>query len=247
LKPGTYTNHAGLGVYTLEYEHSGKSRIEERLRGTAWEGVKEINGGYEAFSLGDEKYCMTFGTNIIVSIPAGSIYFGGTDPGRRIITAMCKSQVKGDPFYVLTQSGQAVEGGHAAGFRHAAGGGCACGCRRVDDSGSGPARRAKKPEKLYVRKTVLLDQTAVKSAKAVRDNLGKPQINVRFTDAGRKRLAEVTRQSIHQRLAMVLDGRLYAAPVIQSEITGGEAVISGNFSDQEADTLAQKINDALAK
>jgi hypothetical protein len=47
---------------------------------------------------------MAFGTNIIASIPAGSIYFGGTDPGRFIITALCKSQVKADPFFVLTQN-----------------------------------------------------------------------------------------------------------------------------------------------
>jgi hypothetical protein len=91
-------NHAG------QYEHSGKPTIDERLHGTAWEGVKEIWGIYEAFSVGDEKYSLAFGTNIIASIPAGSIYFGGTDPGRWIVTALCKSQVKGDPFYVLTQN-----------------------------------------------------------------------------------------------------------------------------------------------
>jgi hypothetical protein len=88
--------HAG------QYEHSGKT--DERLRGTAWEAAKEIWGGYEAFSVGDEKYSMAFGTNIIASIPAGSIYFGGTDPGRFIVTALCKSQVKADPFFVLTQN-----------------------------------------------------------------------------------------------------------------------------------------------
>jgi hypothetical protein len=43
-------------------------------------------------------------TNIIASIPAGSIYFGGTDPGRFLVTAMCKSQVNADPFFVLTQN-----------------------------------------------------------------------------------------------------------------------------------------------
>ena len=67
------------------YEHSGKS--DERWRGTAWQAVVETWGALEAFGEGDEKYSMVFGTNIIASIPAGSIYFGGTDAGRFIVTA----------------------------------------------------------------------------------------------------------------------------------------------------------------
>jgi hypothetical protein len=91
-----FRKHAG------QYEHSGKT--DERLRGTAWQAVLETWGALDAFGEGDEKYSMIFGTNIIASIPAGSIYFGGTDPGRFIVTAMCKSQVNADPFFVLTQN-----------------------------------------------------------------------------------------------------------------------------------------------
>jgi hypothetical protein len=83
------------------YEHSGKT--DERLRDTAWQAVVETWGALEAFGEGDEKYSMVFGTNIIASIPAGSIYLGGTDAGRFIITALQKSQVRADPFFTLTQ------------------------------------------------------------------------------------------------------------------------------------------------
>src|SRR6184192_3272880 len=62
-----------------QYDHSGKRK--ERLRGTAWQAVLDTWGALEAFGEGDEKYSMVFGTNIIASIPAGSIYFGGTDAG----------------------------------------------------------------------------------------------------------------------------------------------------------------------
>jgi RNA polymerase sigma factor (sigma-70 family) len=91
-----------LAKHAGQYEHSGKT--DERLHGTAWEAVKEIWGGYEAFSVGDEKYSAMFGDDIIESIPAGSIYFGGTDQGRFIVTALCKSQVKADPFFTVTQN-----------------------------------------------------------------------------------------------------------------------------------------------
>ena len=86
-----------------QYGHSGKT--DERLRGTAWEAVLDTYGALEAFGEGDEKYSMVFGTNIIASIPAGSIYFGGTDAGRFIIAALQKSHVQAEPFFTLTQGG----------------------------------------------------------------------------------------------------------------------------------------------
>jgi hypothetical protein len=52
----------------------------------------------------NEKYSEIFGDDIIQSIPPGSIYFGGTDPGRFIVTALQKSQTDGDPFFTLTQN-----------------------------------------------------------------------------------------------------------------------------------------------
>ena len=83
------------------YEHSGKT--DERLRGIAWEAVVDTWGALEVFGVGDEKYSMAFGTNIIASIPAGSIYFGGTDAGRFIITALQKSHVRAEPFFTRSQ------------------------------------------------------------------------------------------------------------------------------------------------
>ena len=91
-----FRKHAG------QYEHSGKT--DERLRGTAWAAVMETYGAMEQFALGDEKYAAAFGNDIVNSIPPGSIYFGGTDPGRFLITAMQKSHADGDPFFTLTQN-----------------------------------------------------------------------------------------------------------------------------------------------
>ena len=64
----------------------------------------ETWGALDAFGEGDEKYSAMFGNDIIESIPPGSIYFGGTDPGRFIVTALQKSHVKADPFFTLTQN-----------------------------------------------------------------------------------------------------------------------------------------------
>ncbi len=75
-----------------------------RLKGTAGETIKEVYGAFDAFVTGDEKYSTEFGREIIDSIPAGSIYFGGSDPGRFIVTTMCKSQPDGNPLFTLGQN-----------------------------------------------------------------------------------------------------------------------------------------------
>jgi hypothetical protein len=88
--------------HVVQDAHSGKT--DERLRGTPWEAVKEIWGALYCFNVGGEKYATAFGSGIIGSIPPGSIYFGGTDPGRFVITALVESHADGKPFFVLSQN-----------------------------------------------------------------------------------------------------------------------------------------------
>ncbi len=72
--------------------------------GSWWQPVLEAYGAAEQFTLNNGKYASAYGNGIILSIPPGSIYFGGTDPGRFIVTAMEKSQIDGNPFFGLTQN-----------------------------------------------------------------------------------------------------------------------------------------------
>jgi preprotein translocase subunit SecD len=103
-------------------------------------------------------------------------------------------------------------------------------------------------EILYVEKTILLDQNDLQDTSVVTSELsGAPQIDITFTDEGRKHFAEVTRQNIGRRLAVIIGGQLYCAPVIQAELSGGRGVITGNFSEQEAKKLSNKINKAIKK
>ena len=102
--------------------------------------------------------------------------------------------------------------------------------------------------RLYVQKTILFDQTALQSATAITDeHTHKSRIELVFTDAGRKRFAEVTRENAGRRLGFVISGEIYAAPRIQMEIPGGKAEVSGSFSEQEAKGLVAKIMESLPK
>ncbi len=75
-----------------------------RAQGIQSKIVQEVYGAFENIMGDGGGYAIAFGRDIIGSIPPGSIYFGGTDPGRFVITALCKSQVNGDPFFTLTQN-----------------------------------------------------------------------------------------------------------------------------------------------
>jgi RNA polymerase sigma factor (sigma-70 family) len=102
-------------------------------------------------------------------------------------------------------------------------------------------------EMLNVQKTPLMDHTAIRSATVTTNpSTGTPQIDVEFSDLGKQLFAQVTKEHINKRLAIVLDGHLYSAPVIKSEISGGKAQITGSFTEDEAKELAAKINDAIA-
>jgi hypothetical protein len=69
-----------------------------------WAVVNEIGAALEEFAAGEGKYAIAFARDIITSIPLGSIYFGGTDPGRFLVTALSESHVNGNPFFTVTQN-----------------------------------------------------------------------------------------------------------------------------------------------
>jgi SecD/SecF fusion protein len=74
---------------------------------------------------------------------------------------------------------------------------------------------------------------------------GEPEILFELDGEGAKIFAEVTRANLHRRLAIVLDGVLYSAPEIQSEIPSGRGQITGSFSDKEAQELANVLENPL--
>jgi len=85
----------------------------------------------------------------------------------------------------------------------------------------------------------------VKSAMVVRGNLGEPQIDFTLSDDGAKKFAKTTRDYVGHRMAIILDGELYSAPNINSAIEGGNAQITGTFTIEEAQELANVLQNPL--
>ena len=81
-----------------------KDEVQGRLDAITSQAALEVQLALEAFVEGEPKYALAFGNEIVRSVPPGSIYLGGTDPGRGLPTALCASHAKGEPFFTLTQS-----------------------------------------------------------------------------------------------------------------------------------------------
>lgn len=71
---------------------------------------------------------------------------------------------------------------------------------------------------------------------------GLPIIALKFNEEGRKLFAEITERNVDKPLAIFLDNQLISAPSVREPIRDGEAVISGDFTVDEARDLARKLN-----
>ncbi len=80
------------------------TKPEPSLPTNYWATVLEICLAYDMVAKCEPEYTQMAIDDTIHSIPAGSIYFGGTDPGRGLPTAFCKSHADADPFFTLTQN-----------------------------------------------------------------------------------------------------------------------------------------------
>ena len=73
-------------------------------------------------------------------------------------------------------------------------------------------------------------------------NTRQPMINLQFDDTGTKLFAKITKENIGKMVAIYLDGAPISTPVVREEIPNGQAVISGDFTPQEAKTLVGRLN-----
>lgn len=73
-------------------------------------------------------------------------------------------------------------------------------------------------------------------------NTRQPQVSLELTDEGAKLFAEITKRNLNKIVAIYIDGVPINTPIVQNEITTGQAVISGRFTLKEAKDLANRLN-----
>src|SRR5207253_390266 len=107
-------------------------------------------------------------------------------------------------------------------------------------------REGEKPveERLLVKKKADLSGEHVSSAGASYEKDGWV-VHLRFDAEGAKQFGNITAANVHHRFAIVLDGIIQSAPVIQDAIYGGDAQITGRFTEEEARGLASVLENPL--
>lgn len=92
--------------------------------------------------------------------------------------------------------------------------------------------------------TIILDTQAlmggedITNARPAFNEFAQAYVALEFNGRGANNFERITGENIKKRMAIVLDGKVYSAPVIQDRIAGGKASITGNFTTEEAQDLA---------
>jgi len=91
---------------------------------------------------------------------------------------------------------------------------------------------------LVLDKSPLLSGQDIVDARPAFDERNQPCVSIQFSGRGADQFERVTEELIHQQFAIILDGSIQSAPVIQQKISGGKASITGSFTTEEAQDLA---------
>lgn len=107
--------------------------------------------------------------------------------------------------------------------------------QRVTNPDSGEV--SKKP--FLIKKDVMMTGESIVNAEVRIDSqYNEPYVSIEFDKGGSNLFGKITKDNVKKRLAIVLDNNVYSAPVIQEEISGGRAQITGSFTTEEAHDLA---------
>lgn len=87
-------------------------------------------------------------------------------------------------------------------------------------------------------RTVMTGEYITNAEVSIDTQYNKPYVSLEFDPQGARLFERITGENVKKRLAIVLDGTVYSAPVIQERISGGRASITGSFSMEEARDLA---------
>ncbi|MBQ9536684.1 MAG: protein translocase subunit SecD [Desulfovibrionaceae bacterium] len=91
---------------------------------------------------------------------------------------------------------------------------------------------------LAIERDTMLSGEDVEDARPSFDQMNQAYVSLTFNSRGGRIFEKVTGENVGRRMAIVLDDKIYSAPVIRERIGGGRASISGSFTTAEAQDLA---------
>ena len=96
--------------------------------------------------------------------------------------------------------------------------------------------------KSHVGKGPALDGKYISAASVNYNQMtGAPEVSMSMNSKGAIEWENITGENVGRQIAIVMDGQVYSYPNVQNKIAGGNSSISGNFTQQEADDLANVL------
>ena len=206
-------------VLTYQLDSEERKRIEENA---VDQGLETIRNRVDEFGVAEPTIQRQGARRILIQLP------GITDTRRakNLIgkTALLEFKLVDDEYSVQDALAGKIPDGDEILYQ-----------RRVT-KGTGEVTRTP----YLIKKRAVLTGDSLLTAKVSIDqsNMSEPYVSITFNKQGARRFRDITRQNVRKRLAIVLDNNVFSAPVIQEEIAGGQAQITGSFTMDEARDLA---------
>lgn len=117
--------------------------------------------------------------------------------------------------------------------------------RLVEEAGSPGLEKAVDPktgDAIFLRPEAVIDNDAVKEARVTADSVWKePVVEITLNEMAKRKFSDFTAQNAGRRLAILVDGKVVNTPMIRERIASGTCIISGGFTQQEAERIAAGI------
>jgi preprotein translocase subunit SecD len=95
-------------------------------------------------------------------------------------------------------------------------------------------------QKIYLHKKAAITNEDIADARAALDGDGNPKVDVTFTKEGAKKMQKLTEQQKEKLIAILVDGKVISAPVVNS-VVSEKAQITGKFTRDEVEKLAKAL------
>ena len=203
-----------LVTFRPEWEKQLRERIMDQT-------VRTLRGRIDAFGVAEPDIRRQGDDQIQIQLP------GVTDTARALQLIGRTAQLTFHRVRYDVSSGSTLLPPGTAWYPYATESGSRNGSVRNDLSGG-----------LVLDKAPLLSGQDIVDARPAFDERNQPCVSIQFSARGADQFERVTEELIHQQFAIVLDGTIQSAPVIQQKISGGKASITGSFTTEEAQDLA---------
>lgn len=94
---------------------------------------------------------------------------------------------------------------------------------------------------IQIVSTPSVSKTEISEIKKDTNRFGNIYIDITFSKKGAKQFYLLTKKNIGKPIAIVIDKHIVSIPTVNSEISGGKASISGNFSTEEIDKMIERL------